>query len=580
MYSILCELKEKITEGRISKINQPEKDELSILIRSKDNKNYRLLISASSSFPKIHLTEINKTNPLTAPMFCMVLRKYLLNSRILNIRQLDTDRVIIFDFESVDEMGFNSVYSLIVEVMGRHSNITLIRQRDNIIMDSIKHITPEINRFRSLYPGIEYVYPPKSEKLNPFEFTREAFINFIEKNSIPFDDKMCSKIFTGVSKTLSSEIMFRLTSKGELSDIDNIYKNIKAFFTAINEKMFSFTAYYKDSAAKDFYCIKLASLRSIPGVTSSSESVAVLNSLKEKEYPSASALLENFYFQKDRDDRLNNHSIELQRIVHTNLDRCSKKEEILKENLEECKGKDKYRLYGELLTANIYSVKKGDKSIEVQNYYSEALENIIIPLNQNKTPSENIQLYFKKYTKLKKTEEMAVIQLSANKEETEYLQSVFTNIKNAETYEEIEEIKKELIETGYIKFSKKNSSKKSKVSKPLHFVSSDGIDIFVGKNNYQNDYLTLKFADKRDIWMHTKNIPGSHVIVKNSGKIPDKTLEEAAALAAYYSKAKHSNIAEVDYTEVRNIKKPSGAKPGMVIYYTNKTINIMPKKIE
>lgn len=564
MYSILCELKEKISGGRINKINQPEKDELSILIRSKDNKNYRLLISASSSFPKIHLSTTNKTNPITAPMFCMVLRKYLLNARILDIRQLDTDRVIIFDFESVDDLGFNSVYSLIVEIMGRHSNITLIRQRDNIVMDSIKHITPEINRFRSLYPGIKYVYPPKSEKLNPFDFNKNAFVSYIEENNTPFDDKMCSKIFTGVSKTLSAELMFRLTSKGIPLDNDNVYDSLKKFFMNISEKDFCFVTYSTDASAKDFYCTRLTYLKN----------------MRETEYPSSSELLENFYSQKDKADRLNNHSVELQRIVHTNLDRCSKKEEILKDNLEECKGKDKYRLYGELITANIYSLKKGLESVQLQNYYSETLENIIIPLNKNKTPSENIQAYFKKYTKLKKTEEMAAIQLTANKEETDYLQSVFTNIKNADTYEEIEEIKKELIETGYIKFNKKNSNKKQKVSKPLHFVSSDGIDIYVGKNNYQNDYLTLKFADKRDIWLHTKNIPGSHVIVKNMGNLPDKTLEEAAALAAFYSKAKHSNIVEVDYTEVRNIKKPSGAKPGMVIYYTNKSMNIIPKKLE
>ncbi|MDF2504026.1 MULTISPECIES: NFACT RNA binding domain-containing protein [Clostridium] len=565
IYSILCELKDKFIGSRISKINQPEKDELNFLIRGVDNKNYRLLISASSSYPKIHITKNNKTNPLTPPMFCMVLRKYLLNGRIVDIRQVSTDRIIIFDFESVDDLGFNSIYSLVVEIMGRHSNITLIRQRDNIIMDSIKHITPEINRFRSLYPGIKYVYPPKSERLNPFDFNKSDFTNYLTSNAIDIDEKMFSKIFTGVSKPLSKEVFFRLSKNIKMDNINSndIYEYIANLFNDIKNYKFSYNAYSENGIIKDFSCIDLTNLSTMDKI----------------EYNSSSELLENFYFEKDRADRLNNHSVDLQRIVNTNLDRCLKKDQILSQKLLECETKDKYRLYGELLTSNIYSIKKGEKNVTLQNYYSENLENITITLNENKTPSENIQKYFKKYNKLKTTEKMAKIQLEANSKEMEYLQSVFTNIKNCEDYNEIEEIKKELIETGYIKFNNKNKKKSSKTSKPYHFTSSDGIDIYVGKNNFQNDYLTLKFADKRDIWMHTKNIPGSHVIVKKLGPVPDKTLEEAAGLAAYYSKAKHSNNVAVDYTEVKNVKKPSGAKPGMVIYLTNKTINIMPKKL-
>lgn len=566
IYSILCELKDKFIGSRISKINQPEKDELNLLIRGLDNKNYRLLISASSSYPKIHITKNNKQNPLTPPMFCMVLRKYLLNAKIVDIRQVSTDRILIFDFESVDDLGFNSIYSLIVEIMGRHSNITLVRARDTLIMDSIKHITPEINRFRSLYPGIEYIYPPKSERLDPFNFSKEDFLVYISNNNISIDENMCSKIFIGVSKPLSREIMFRFHSNIEIDNItsDKAYECINNFFTDLKDCKFSYNTYSQNDIIKEFSCVKLTNLKA----------------MDEVEYFSSSELLENFYFEKDRADRLNNHSIDLQRIVNTNLDRCLKKDEILKQKLIECESKDKYKLYGELLTANIYAIKKGDKNITLQNYYSEALENITIKLNENKSPSENIQIYFKKYNKLKTTEKMAKIQLEANSKEIEYLQSVFTNIKNCEDYNEIEEIKKELIETGYIKFNKKNNKKSPKASKPYHFVSSDGIDIYVGKNNFQNDYLTLKFADKRDIWMHTKNIPGSHVIIKNHGSIPDKTLEEAAGLAAYYSKGKHSNNVAVDYTEVKNVKKPSGAKPGMVIYLTNRTINIMPKKLD
>ncbi|SMC17642.1 Predicted component of the ribosome quality control (RQC) complex, YloA/Tae2 family, contains fibronectin-binding (FbpA) and DUF814 domains [Clostridium acidisoli DSM 12555] len=564
IYSILSELKDKLLPGRISKVNQPEKDELSLLIRGNHNKNYKLLISASSSYPKIHITEDSKTNPLTAPMFCMVLRKYLINARLINIRQFSTDRVIILDFENTDEFGFNSSYSLIVEVMGRHSNITLIRQKDNTVMDCIKHITPEINRYRSLYPGILYVYPPESEKLNPFDFSKDAFLNFIHTNQINFDEKFALNIFTGVSKTLSKEIYFRFNSTLNESNLQVFYENVTSFFNDIKDCKFSFYSYAKNGIVKDFSCIALKHL----------------DGYDEIEYASSSQLLESFYHERDKFERLNNYSADLQKIVHTNLERCLKKEQILDENLKECKNKDTIKLYGELLTANIYSIKKGQSEITLQNYYSDNLEEIVIKLNPNKTPSENIQKYYKKYNKLKKTEEMSLVQLKSNSEEMDYLQSVLVNIKNCEAYSEIEEIKKELIDTGYIKFNKKHKTKAQKMSKPLHFISSDGIDIYVGKNNFQNDYLTLKFADKRDIWMHTKNIPGSHVIVKNHGDVPDKTLEEAAALAAYYSKAKKSVTASVDYTEVKNVKKPSGAKPGMVIYLTNKTINIIPKKLE
>lgn len=567
IYSILCELKEKLIHGKVSKINQPEKDEINLLIRGSDNNPYRLLISASSSYPKIHITENNKTNPLTAPMFCMVLRKYLINARIVHIKQVSTDRIVILDFENTDEFGFNSIYSLIVEIMGRHSNITLIRQKDNSVMDSIKHITPAINRYRSLYPGLNYIYPPKSEKLDPFNFSLDEFKSIIEEGNLDLDSKLGSKIFTGVSKTLSKEIYFRFNSDLTLGNLDSVYINIAKFFENIKNCNFAFYSYSQNGMVKDFACIPLTSL----------------DDCDKTEHNDPSTLLENFYFERDKFQRLNNYGADLSKIIHTNLDRCLKKQAILNENLAECKTKDKYKLSGEFLTANVYALSKGQKEITVQNYYSENLENITVKLNPNKTPSENIQTYYKKYTKLKKTEEMSLVQLKSNSEEMEYLQSVLSNIKNSEGYIEIEEIKKELMETGYIKFIKKNKKKKGKdpkLSKPLHFISSDGIDIYVGKNNFQNDYLTLKFADKRDIWMHTKKIPGSHVIVKNNGIVPDKTLEEAAALAAYYSKAKEAVLATVDYTEVRNVKKPSGAKPGMVIYLTNKSINIIPKKLE
>lgn len=562
IHSIIEELKRCLINGRVDKINQPEKDEIILSIKN-ERKTYKLLISSSSVYPKIHLTKIAKQNPMQPPMFCMVLRKHLNTGRIVNIRQLGTDRVVFIDFESSDELGFNSIYTLIIEIMGKHSNISLVRERDNVTMDSIKHITPEINTVRSLYPGIKYTFPPSSPKLNPFNYTKEDFISYIKENNLRLDNNFFSKIFTGVSSQFSKEILYRLNTIDAFTEenLDFIFEFSKEIFNKIESNQFFFGSYSIEGIIKDFYCEKL-------------------NYLKDytvKVFSSPSELLEDFYYEKDKADRLNNKSADLQKLVNINLDRCYKKVHILEDTLKDCQNKDKYKLYGELLTANIYSLKKGDTSASVQNYYSEDLECITIRLDKDKTPTDNIQHYFKKYNKFKKAEESAKVQLELTEQEIDYLSSVLTNIKNAEDYESIEEIKRELMETSYIKF-KKTSNKKPKPSKPMKFISSDGIEIYVGKNNFQNDYLTLKFADKRDLWMHTKNIPGSHVIVKNFGNIPDKTLEEAALLAAFYSKAKDSTKVPVDYTEIKNVHKPSGSKPGMVIYYTNKTIYVNPEK--
>lgn len=562
LYSIVNELNQHLIGAKVEKINQPEKDEIILTLRS-NRENKKLLISASSSYPRIHFTAVNKVNPLKAPMFCMLLRKYLSGAKIKSIEQVDMDRILLINFESTDEMGFDSIYSLIIEIMGRHSNITLIRNRDNIIMDSIKHITPEVNSFRSILPGIKYLYPPSSNKLNPISVTKEEVLSYlVSKDKSIINENSASSTFTGVSKLLSKEIYnkFKACDYTE-EDINSFASICLEYFNSLKELDFKFQCYIDSKSLKEFYCINLDTM----------------DSYKSLDYSSASELLEAFYREKDKQDRLNNRSIDLQKLINHNLDRCSKKLDILNHTLNECNNKEDYKIKGELLTANIYSLKKGYKEVKLLNYYAENEEYISIDLDENKTPSENIQSYYKKYNKYKKSEEAAKEQLKITEDEIDYLNSVMTSIRNADSYEEIEDIKKELIETGYIKF-KKHIKENKKVSKPLHFISSDGIDIYVGKNNLQNDYLTLKFADKQDLWFHTKNIPGSHVIIKGRN-IPDSTLLEAATLAAYYSKSKDSSNVPVDYTEIKNVKKPSGAKPGMVIYYTNKTVYVTPKDL-
>ena len=561
LYSLVQDLKKSIINSKIDKINQPEKDEIILTLR-KERKNLKLLISASPKYPRFNLTNVVKANPLQAPMFTMVLRKYLIGGKIVDIVQLDGDRIVKFLIESSDELGFNSIYTLIVEIMGRHSNITLVRERDNKIMECIKHIAPSMNSYRVLYPGITYKYPPESTKVNPFSFNNTTLSDFLDKNLINFNKNFFISCFTGISKVLSEHLFIEYTKIYSDFSTENITNFIHQFIDNIlNNESFKI---YKDNDGNyiDFYSISLYQLEE----NFSSE---ILEDIHE--------LMDKYFLEKDKQERIKGRSVNLQKLVTTNIDRCIKKESKLKDLLKKCENKDDFKIKGDLLTSYIYSLKKGDKNFTTFNFFSEDNEEITIALDENKTPSENIQNYYKKYNKLKKSEESAIDQLEKNEEELQYLYSVLTNIENCESYTEIDDIKEELVSTGYVRKRKANgkNSKKAKASKPLHFISSDGIDIFVGKNNIQNEYLSLKFANKNFMWLHTKNIPGSHVIICSSD-VPDNTLVEGATLAAYYSKAKDSSKVPVDYTLVKNLKKPNGSKPGMVIYHTNYTMYVEP----
>ena len=565
LHSLLNNLKEILMDSKIDKINQPEKDEVIITIR-KNRKNHKLLISASSKFPRIHFTNIVKENPLKAPMFLMVMRKYLIGGKIINVTQKDCDRIVIINIEASDEMGFNSTYSLIIEIMGRHSNITLVRDRDNKVMESIKHITPDINSYRVLYPGVNYIYPPDSHKLNPLDFTKDDLDNFINENNIIFDNTFFFKTFTGISKILSEEL-FKEYSDIAISNLNttDIYNFMNNFSHTLSSNKIFYIYSDKNGIYKDFYCYNLKN---------------IFNNYNHIIFDSPSDMLDNFFSMKDKQERLANRSTDLQKLIHTNIERCNKKSRILTDNIEEGAKKEIYKIKGDLLTSYIYTLKPGDKEVSLLNFYSEEEEYLKIALDPYKSPSENIQKYYKRYNKLKKSEEWALEQLEKNEEELTYLNSVLTNIQNVDSYDEIDAIKSELMETGYIKFkASKKGTKKNKENKPLHFITSKGFDIYVGKNNIQNDYLSLKFAHKNDIWLHTKEIPGSHVIIKGFD-IDDETLSEAAIIAAHYSKGKNNSKVAVDYTEIKNLRKPNGAKPGMVIYYTNKTIYVDPEKFD
>ncbi|MGL4741942.1 MAG: Rqc2 family fibronectin-binding protein [Sarcina sp.] len=560
MHSLINELKDNLIGSKIDKINQPEKDEIILTIRGKENR--KLLISSSSTYPRIHFTKIPKANPLKAPTFCMLMRKYLCGGRIVDITQIDLDRILVFKIEAKDELGFESVYELIIEIMGRHSNITLVRQRDNKVMESIKHLNASQNSYRVLYPGVEYVYPPKSNKINLQNFDINDIESFLKETPLDLNEKTFSSLLTGISKPFSKELFIKYTKEiGQTFDSNMLYKFLNSQKDSILSD-FKNLIYLDNGILKDFYC----------------KDLLIYENYSQQEIDSSSELLEYFYSQKDKQDRLLAKSVNIQRLVNTNIDRCLKKIKILENTLKDCEKKENYKIKGELLTSYIYSFKKGDKSVKLLNYYNTEEEYIDITLDINKTPSENVQNYFKRYTKLKTAQIEALHQLELAKNELDYLYSVSTNLANVDTYSEIDEIKNELIESSYIRFRNTKKKKKEKISKPLHFKSKEGIDIFVGKNNIQNDLLTLKTSDKRYTWLHTKEIPGSHVVIA-AFNFSDETLLEAANLAAFYSKAKDSTKVPVDYTLIKNIKKPSGAKPGMVIYSTNKTLYIDPPKI-
>ncbi|MGL4991338.1 MAG: Rqc2 family fibronectin-binding protein [Sarcina sp.] len=559
LYNLTNELKKNLIGSKIDKINQPEKDEIILTIRGKENK--KLLISSSANYSRLHFTNISKQNPLKAPTFCMLMRKYLCGGKILDITQLGLDRIIEFTIETKDELGFESIYKLIIEIMGRHSNISLVRARDNKVMESIKHLNSSQNSYRVLYPGVNYVYPPKSAKINLLNFDFDDLKNFFNENKdIIFNENFFSALLTGVGKSLSKELYYKYI---KIIDSELVLTLLFDFLKTESNKIFNSKEnlmFLEHDLIKDFYCLNLD----------------IYSDFEKESFENSSVLLETFYAKKDKQDRLSAKSVNIQRLVNTNIDRCLKKIKILNSTLLDCEKKESYKIKGELLTSYIYNFKKGDKNTTVLNYYNtENEEYIDITLDVNKTPSENIQKYFKRYNKLKTAQIEALHQLELANSELNYLYSVSNNLSNVENYSEIDEIKNELIESSYIRFRKNTKKKKEKISKPLHFISKECIDIYVGKNNIQNDILTLKTSDKRYTWLHTKEIPGSHVVIA-SFNFSDETLLEAANLAAFYSKASTSTKVPVDYTLIKNIKKPSGSKPGMVIYSTNKTLYIDP----
>ncbi len=565
--NIIQELRSTLLNGRISKIAQPEKDELILTIKGQAREQYKLLLSAGAGLPLIYLTENTKPSPLTAPNFCMLLRKHLNSAKIIDIYQPGLERIIHFKVEHLDEMGDERTKYLIIELMGKHSNIIFCDENFTII-DSIKRINQFISSVREVLPGRSYFVPETVEKLNPLTVTYEDFQDNILKKPMPIGKALYNSL-TGISPLLANELCCRASIDAQepteaLSEAAglHLYQNFARFIEDVKKGTFTPNIVLQDNVPVEF----------------SSVALTCYTNHEIMNFSSISALLETFYAAKDAVARIRQKSTDLRKIVSNAIDRASKKYDLQNKQLQDTQKRDKYKVYGELITAYGYGLEPGAKVLTAINYYDD--KEISIPLDPTITPLENAKHYFDKYSKLKRTYDALSVQIKETSEELTHLASIKNALDIATEENDLTALKRELTDYGYIRRKythgptkqekKVNASKTAGKSKPFHYLSSDGFHMYVGKNNYQNDELTFQFADGGDWWFHAKKIAGSHVVVKSEGReLTDRTFEEAARLAAYYSSARDAEKVEIDYTLKKNVKKPGGGKPGFVVYYTN-----------
>ncbi len=561
--NIVTELNQTITGGKINKIAQPENDELIITIKNQ-RKQYRLFLSASASLPLIYLTETNKPSPLTAPNFCMLLRKHIGSGKIIAIEQPGMERIIRFTIEHLNELGDLCTKYLIVEIMGKHSNIIFCNEEDQII-DSIKHVSAHMSSVREVLPGRPYFIPETQSKLNPFVLTEEIFQEKIFPRPVNVAKAIYTSI-TGISPLMAEEVCYRAGIDGGiptdgLEDVERVHlaHTFLRMVDDIRDGHFEPNIIYKGKEPVEFACFPLSQYQDYRAVS----------------YPSIFPVLETYYAEKNIVTKMRQKTVDLRKIVQNALERNVKKYQLQQKQLKDTEKKEKYRVWGELLNTYGYEVEPGAKSMEALNYYTN--EMIQIPLDETMTPQENAKKYFDKYSKLKRTKEALDTLLQETGDEIKHLESIAASLDIASSEEDLVQIKEEMMEYGYVK-RKNTGGKKVKVtSRPYHYISSDGYDIYVGKNNFQNDELSFKFASGNDWWFHAKGQPGSHVIVKSKNKeLPDRTFEEAGKLAAYYSKGRQAPKVEIDYTQKKNLRKPNGGKPGFVVYYTNYSLLIEP----
>lgn len=544
------ELAEALAGGRIGKIYQPSKNEVLLIVRSK-GKNAKLLISAHPVYARIQLTEEEYVHPKEPPMFCMVLRKHLEGAVIEKIEQRGLDRVVLIHIKGRNEIGDPTRKQLIIELMGKHSNIVLTDGESGTIIDSIKHVSHAVNRYRAVLPGQSYRFPPEQDKTDPLACSETDIVSQIDFNAGKIDAQLVSR-FLGISPLFAKEVV-------HLAGLPNRETVPKAFLSLTDKiKRGDIRPTLMKREDKEFFY--LFPLEHVGG--------------ERVYFKTLSELLDRYYFEKAERDRVKQIAGDLERFIKKEIEKNERKREKLQREWQESEKSGEYQLYGELLTANLHLAEKGMKEITVTNYYTG--EPLTIPLDADKSPSENAQAYFRKYQKAKNAREAVKTQLEQTEKELEYLSLLHEQIRMASA-KDLDEIKEELAEQGYLKekAGRKEKPGKKAAPAPEQFLASDGTPILVGKNNKQNEYLTMRLARKEEVWLHAKNVPGSHVVIRSS-EPSEETLLEAAHLAAYYSKARNSGNVDVDYTKVKYVRKPTGAKPGFVIYDHQKTVRVTP----
>ena len=560
------EMKERIEGGRIAKIAQPEADALMLTIKNQKDTS-RLFLSAGASLPLVYFTEQNKANPMTAPNFCMLLRKHIGGGRILSVTQPGLERILVLEIEHLDEMGDLCRKKLIAEFMGKHSNLIFCDDQ-NTIIDSIKHIPLSVSSVREVLPGRPYFIPDTMQKQDPLTVTEENFCRILSEKPMPLGKALYSS-FTGLSPVMAEEICYTASldstvSAGDLGKLEQLH-----LFGTFRRLM--------DDVKNGSFIPCIAYDRSVP-VEFSALPLSHLSAYEQKRFDSMSQVLEGYYASREAVTRIRQKSAELRHTVQTALERNRKKYDLQQRQLKDTEKRDKFRVYGELINTYGYGLEPGAKELTALNYYTG--ETVKIPLDDTMTPQENAQKYFDRYGKLKRTFEALTELTKETREEIEYLDSVMTALDIAVSEEDLTQIKEELRESGFVKKRGPKDKRAKITSTPFHYLSSDGYHIYVGKNNLQNEELTFRFASGNDLWFHAKGIPGSHVIVKSEGKskeeLPDRLFEEAAALAAYYSKGRGNDKVEIDYVEKKQVKKVNGAKPGFVIYHTNYSMVAAP----
>lgn len=579
IHAIVNEL-QSCVGGRINKIHQPSEHDLIFHIRAQRN-NIKLLLSAQPTYPRVHITENSFTNPMQAPMFCMLMRKHCENGIIESVAQVGMERILHIDIKQRDELGDTQFKRVVIELMGRHSNLILLDPENNQILDGIQHITPAISSHRIVMPGSAYVGPPDQEKSNPLDVTEKEFVQLLEESKEKEKDNPSNE---KSNTQLSASIRAHSAASGE-----DLAKQIMGKFSGISPLAAKEIVYRSETTAQPVSSVFINLMKGIrehryePMIVESQGktyfSVITLSHLsgETQSFASISECLEGFYGNKAERDTVKQRVSDLLKFLQNEKSKNHKKIEKLNKTLEKAKDADQFRIIGELLTASLHQVKRGDSEIEVLNYYEPDQKMMLIPLDPQLSPSDNAQKYFKKYSKGKNSLTVVQQQITSAEKEIQYIISLQQQLNNA-SLSDITEIREELIEQGYIRDrNKKQRKKKKKKGQPLlHcYTSSEGIPIYVGKNNTQNEFLTNRLASAGDTWLHTKDIPGSHVVIKSTD-FGDSTLEEAAILSAYYSQAKESSQVPVDYTLIRHVRKPSGAKPGYVIYDHQKTVFVTP----